>query len=185
MALDNVTKEITADAQAKVARIKEAETAEIAAIRAEADAAIAELKEKEDKKLKEAIELLSRQESSSAELESKKIVLSKKKEILAEAFEVALADLESADKATKVARYKAMIRAAADVIDQPKVFVSKDDDVTAADLGVSSVAVDNRIKSGIVLQSADGSIEVDMQYETILRTIWDKEIKQLSDILFG
>jgi V/A-type H+-transporting ATPase subunit E len=185
MALDSVTKEIIASADVKVAEIKSKQDAEIKAIAAEADAVIADMKEKEDKKLKEAVELLKRQELSSADLESKKVVLSKKKEILAKAFENALADLESVSADEKLTQYKAMVASAKTVIESPKAFVSKDDNFTAEQLGVSSVEVNPRIRAGIILQSEDGTIEVDMQYETILQTIWDREIKTLSDILFG
>ena len=50
MALDNVTKEIIANADAQVSEIKAAQAAEIKKIQAETDAAIAEMKEKEDKR---------------------------------------------------------------------------------------------------------------------------------------
>ncbi len=185
MALDNVTKEIIASADTKVAEITVQQTVELKRIQAEADAAISEMKEKEDKKLKDAIELLKRQELSSADLESKKIVLSKKKEILAKAFETALNDLESASSEEKLKQYREMVESAKTVIDKPKAFISKNDKFTASQLKVSSVEVDPRIRAGIILQSEDGTIEVDMQYETLLQTIWDREIKTLSDILFG
>jgi len=115
----------------------------------------------------------------------KKIVLSKKKEILAKAFDTVLDNLESAPCDKKLEQYKAMVESAKTVIDTPKALVSKNDDFTAEQLGVSSVEVDSRIRSGIILQSKDGTVEVDMQYETLLQTIWDREIKHLSDILFG
>lgn len=185
MALDNVTKEITADAEAKARDIRSQADAEVKAILAEADALISDMKEKEDKKLKEAVERLKRQERSSAELESKKLVLSKKKEILAKAFETVLADLESAPEDVKLEQYKNMVKSAKTVLDKPKALISDKDKFTAKDLGVKSVEKDPRIRAGLILQSEDGTVEVDMQYETILQTIWDREIKALSDILFG
>ena len=100
MALESVTKEIEASAQASAAKIREEQAAEIKAINDQADAQIAEMKEKQDKKVAETVGTLARQERSSAELESKKVVLSKKKEVLNRAFEAALANLENmpADK---------------------------------------------------------------------------------------
>ena len=102
MALSNVTQEILVDADAKAAAIRAEADAEIAKINADADARIAELKDKEDKRLKEAIESLNRQEISSAELESKKIVLAKKKELLTEAFDGMLSQLENASSDEKL-----------------------------------------------------------------------------------
>lgn len=185
MALANVTQEISKAADEKVAAIRAEADAEIAKIKADADAKIAETKEKEDKKLKEAVERLDRQELSSAELESKKIVLAKKKELLTEAFDSTLSGLENAPSDVKLAQYKAMVEAAKKIIDNPKAVMSENDSFTAADLGVASVEKDSRIKAGLILQSEDGSVEVDMQYSTLLQAIWDREMKSVSDILFG
>ena len=185
MALANVTQEITKAAQAQADAARAQAQEEIAKIDADADAKIAELKEKEDKKLKEAIEHLSRQELSSAELESKKIVLAKKKELLTDVFEETLADLVNAPREKKLEQYKAMVEVAKKIIGNPKAVMSEKDDFTAADLGVSSVEKDSRVVAGLILQSEDGSEEVDMQYSTLLQSIWDREIKSVSDILFG
>ncbi|MCL2148859.1 MAG: V-type ATP synthase subunit E family protein [Methanomassiliicoccaceae archaeon] len=185
MALDNVMKEITASADQRAGEIDSQARAEVKAILAEAEAAISGMREKEEKRLKEEIERLKRQELSSAELESKKIVLSKKKEILAKAFEAMLAELESAPRDVKLEQYRKMVDSAKTVIDKPRAVMSPKDDFTAKDLGVKSVTTDPRIRAGMILQSEDDTVEVDMQYETILQTIWDSEIKALSDILFG
>ena len=185
MALDVVKSEIAKSAEDSAAAITAEADAEVARIMAAADAEIAAMNEKEEKKLKEAIERLGRQEISSAELESKKIVLAKKKEILAKAFSETLESLESAPADKKLAQYKKMVEASKNVIDKPKAYLAEADKFTADDLGVSSVAVDSRMTGGIILESEDGSIQVDMQYSTILQTLWDRELKNLSDILFG
>lgn len=71
------------------------------------------------------------------------------------------------------------------VIDNPKAYLAEVDKFSAEDLGVSSVVNDSRITSGIVFESEDGTIQLDMQYRTIFQVLWDREIKNLSDILFG
>ena len=185
MALDNVKKDIVDSARASVSAIEAERDAEIAKIKAEAEAVISDMKTKEDKRLKETIEQLDRQMLSSAELESKKIVLSKKKEILERAFAESLASLESADAATKKKQYKQMVAAAKKVIDDPKAYCSKDEKITADDIGVSKLEKVGNITGGLILESKDGTIQVDMQYKTILQTVWDREMKSLSDTLFG
>jgi len=185
MALDNVVKEIMASADRQVDEIRSQTETEVRAIRAEANAQISDMKEKEDKKLNEETERLRRQELSSAELESKKVVLSKKKEILAKVFETVLAELESAPRDVKLGQYKSMIKSASSIISKPKVLISPKDDFTAKELGVKSVKTDQKIRSGLILQSEDDTVEVDMQYEALLQMVWNREIKALSDILFG
>ncbi|MDD4221879.1 MAG: hypothetical protein WCQ63_02170 [Methanomethylophilus sp.] len=185
MALDSVTKEITAAAEQTVAKLRDEQAKETAAIQAQADDQISEMKKNEEKKLAEGKKTLARQERSSAELESKKLVLSKKKEILSEAFDAALAALEGATDKQKLAWYKAMVKSAEEVIPDPKALVSPKEKITAAQLGVSEVVPDSQVQSGLILQSADGTVEVDMQFRTILQSVWDSNIKQLSAILFG
>jgi len=185
MALDNVVKEIRESAEASAAAVAAEGKAEAAKIMADADATISDMKAKEDKRLKEVIGQLNRQVVSSAELESKKIVLSKKKEILEKAFAEALASLESAPAAKKKKQYKQMVDAAKKVLADPKAYCSKSETITAADIGVSKLEKMDGITGGLILESKDGATRVDMQYRTILQTVWDSEMKGLSDILFG
>ena len=106
MALENVTKDIQATADAKVKSVQDEAKAEIAKINAEAEATISDMKEREDKKLEGELERLDRQVTSSAELESKNLILAKKKEILARIFDEVLTELETSDKKAKQKRYK-------------------------------------------------------------------------------
>ena len=183
--LANVTQEILKVAQDKAKAVQEQAQAEVARIAGDAASKIAEIEEKEAKKRTEEVERLKRQEISSAELESKKIVLSKKKDVLARAFDETLSDLENAPADKKLEQYRAMVKAVKGVIDNPKAIMSDQDSFTAEDLGVSSVEKDGRIKAGLILRSEDGQVEVDMQYSTILQSIWNREIKTVSSILFG
>jgi len=185
MALNNVTAEIQKISDERVAKIKSETEAEVARIKAETEAKIAELKDNEDKKLAHEIERLRRQEESSAGLDSKKIVLAKKKEILSGVFADTLSDLENAPADMKLVHYKKMVEYAKTIIDEPIAIMSENDSFSAKDLGVSEIKKDSKVVAGLILQSKDGTIEVDMQYSALLRSVWDNEIKSVSDILFG
>ena len=185
MSLDNVTAEIRAISEEKERQIQAQTAEEVARIQKETDAKIAGLKESEDKRLADTIDRMDRQEASSAELESKKIVLAKKKEILSEVFDETLQELETAPADVKLAQYKSMVAYAKTIIPSPKAIMSENDDFSAKDLGVKSVEKDSRIVAGLILQSEDGQIEIDMQYSALLRSVWDRGIKDVSDILFG
>lgn len=185
MALENVTKEIQADADAKVKSIQDSAKAEIDKICADANASISDMKKIEDRKLKSEIERLDRQVTSSSELESKNLVLTKKKEILARTFNDVLTEMESSSKADKLKRYKSLIKEAETLIPGPIAVISDEYNFSAEELGVESVEKDGRIKAGLILKSKDGSTEVDLQYKTLLTGIWDSNLKALSDILFG
>lgn len=185
MALNNVTAEVRALSEEAVKKIEAETAAEVNRIKSETDAKIAGLKESEDKRLADIIARMERQEASSAELESKKIVLAKKKQILSEVFDETLEELESAPEEQKLAQYKSMVKYAKTIIENPIAIMSEKDDFTAKQLGAKSVEKDSRIKAGLILRSEDGQVEIDMQYSALLRTVWDRGIKQVSDILFG
>ncbi|AMK13067.1 A1A0 archaeal ATP synthase subunit E AhaE [methanogenic archaeon mixed culture ISO4-G1] len=185
MALNNVTAEINSIADSKVQEIQAQTAQEIHRIQEETEKKIAGLKESEDKRLADTLARMDRQEASSAELESKKVVLAKKKEILSEVFDETLKELETASADVKLAQYKSMVAYAKTIIDSPKAIMSENDKFTAKQLGVKSVEQDSRIVAGLILQSEDGQIEIDMQYSALLRTVWDRGIKDVSDILFG
>ena len=185
MALNNVTAEIRTTSDEAVKKIQADTAQEVFRIQSEADAKVAGVKESEEKKIADTIDRMDRQEASSAELESKKIVLAKKKEILSEVFNETLEELENAPADKKLEQYKSMVEYAKTVIPDPKAIMSEKDDFSASDLGVKSVEKDGRIVAGLILQSEDGQIEIDMQYSALLRTVWDRRIKDVSDILFG
>jgi V/A-type H+-transporting ATPase subunit E len=185
MALNNVTAEINALSEERVKSIKAETAEEIARIQTETDKKIAGLKESEDKRLADTIDRMDRQEASSSELESKKVVLAKKKEILSNVFDETLHDLETAPADKKLAQYKNMVAYAKTIIENPKAIMSDKDDFSAKDLGVSEVEKDSRIVAGLILRSEDGQVEIDMQYSALLRSVWDRGIKDVSDILFG
>jgi V/A-type H+-transporting ATPase subunit E len=185
MALNNVTAEINALSDEAVEKIRAETAQEIDRIQKSTDAKIAELKESEDKRLADTIDRLDRQEVSSAELESKKIVLAKKKEVLTQVFSETLTELETAPAEKKLAQYKMMVKYAKTIIPNPKAIMSENDSFTAKELGVKVVEKDSRVVAGLILQSEDGQVEIDMQYSALLRSVWDRGIKEVSDILFG
>ncbi|MGI6471861.1 MAG: V-type ATP synthase subunit E family protein [Candidatus Methanomethylophilaceae archaeon] len=185
MALENVTKDIQAVADAKVKSVQDETKAEIDRIFADAEATISDMKDREDKKLESELERLDRQVTSSAELESKNLILAKKKEILARMFDEVLTELENSDRKAKSKRYKSLIEEAGKLIPDAVAVISDKDDFSAEELGVGAVEKDSRIVAGLILRSKDGSTEVDLQYKTLLNDIWDSNLKALSDILFG
>ncbi len=172
-------------AEAQAAAIRKDGEAEAAKLLSQAEAAVSEMKEKEENRLEDVVGRLTRQELSSAELESKKVVLAKKKEILDRSFDETLADLESADAKTKKKYYGMMVAAAKGVIDDPKAYCPPSEGKNLKGLEVSEVIEDPSVVSGLILESVDGLVRLDMQFRNLLSAVWEREIKSLSDILFG
>jgi V/A-type H+-transporting ATPase subunit E len=185
MALDKVANDILESGRKEAyKRIQEAEK-ERARILQETDQKIEKMQKVEEKELQEALRRMRRQELSSAELEAKKIVLNKKKEILDRAFEEILRELSSMDPKEKANLYKKSIANGKKVIHHPKVYVPKHEgDLLAGTRGCDSIN-ETEMDSGVILGSEDGTVRLDFRFRTILEGIWERELKSVSDTLFA
>lgn len=105
--------------------------------------------------------------------------------MLSKAFDAALQHLEDMSSDKKLECYRAMLKKASPIVSSPNVVLSPGDGFTAEDLGVPSVETSDAVRAGMILRSEDGSVEVDLQFAVLLRSIWDRNLKAVSDILFG
>jgi len=185
MALEKVVGNIleTANTEA-AARIATAEK-ERAAILQKADETIANKKKAQDKELEIALKRLRQQEISSAELEAKRIVLNAKKEILDRTFKETLKDLESMSEAEKVRVYEKILTNAKKSISKPKVMCPKGESRLVHKDGDITSVTETDMSAGLVLESQDGTIRLDYRFNTMLAAVWEKELKNVSNVLFG
>jgi V/A-type H+-transporting ATPase subunit E len=185
MALDKVVKDIVDSARREAdALIKSAEDERETILRDARDK-VSKMRKAQEKDLEDALKRLRRQEISSAELEAKKIVLNKKKEILDRTFEEALSELSHMPIDDKKRIYLKSIEAAKTVIPQPRVYCPVGDAGLLAGVeGLSSVD-EMDMESGLILENEDGSMRLDYRFRNVLESIWEQELRQVSEILFG
>ncbi|MCQ1534357.1 V-type ATP synthase subunit E [Methanosarcina sp. KYL-1] len=183
MGLEIVVKDIQVGAQAEVSRIK-----------AEADAKASEIineaKEIQKKmlgdslaKVEEDLQKVHQQVISSANLEVKRITLNKRKELLDKVYNNTVESIKSmpASKNEELLKY---------VIDKyeasgARVYSSKDSEETVRKLTKLTYAGNINCIGGIVLESEDGTIRLDFTYDSILKNVYERSLKQISDILYG
>jgi V/A-type H+-transporting ATPase subunit E len=184
MALDKVANDILENARKEAdLRIQEAEK-ERTKILQETDQKIEKMRKSEEKELQDAIVRMRRQELSSAELEAKKIVLNKRKDILNQTFEEMLKELSTMDSKEKSALYKKILADGKKVIHKPKVFIPKGEADLLAGLRGCESLTETEMGSGLILENEDGSVRLDYRFKTILESIWDRELKSISNTLF-
>ncbi|WP_026069076.1 V-type ATP synthase subunit E family protein [Methanomassiliicoccus luminyensis] len=184
MALDKVANEILENAQQEAnLRIQRAEE-ERARIMKDADSEIEKIQRQEEKDLQEAILRMRRQELSSAELEAKKVVLNKRKEVLNRTFEETLQDLSAMGPKEKSALYKKILAEGKKVISRPKVYCPTGEADLLAGLRGAASLTEIDMEPGLLIESEDGTVRLDLRFRTILESIWDKELKNVSNILF-
>lgn len=184
MALDKVANDILENARKEAdLRVQEAEK-ERAKILQETDQKIEKMRKAEEKELQDALTRMRRQELSSAELEAKKIVLNKRKDILNQTFEGMLKELSSMHHKEKAALYHKMVADGKKIIHKPKVFIPKGEADLLADVKGCESLTEIDMGSGLILENADGSVRLDYRFKTILENIWDRELKSISNTLF-
>lgn len=184
MALDKVANDILENARKEAdQRIQEAEK-ERAKILLETDQNIEKMRKSEEKELQDALTRMRMQELSSAELEAKKVVLNKRKDILNRTFEEMLKELSSMEPKEKSALYKKILADGKKVIHKPKVFIPQGEADLLAGLRGCESLTEIEMSTGLILESEDGSVRLDYRFKTILESIWDRELKSISNTLF-
>jgi V/A-type H+/Na+-transporting ATPase subunit E len=185
MALEKVVGNIleTANTEA-AARIATAEK-ERATILHQADETIANKKKAQEKELEIALKRLRQQEISSAELEAKGIVLNAKKEVLDRSYQETLKDLVSMSETEKTKVYQKILAEAKKIISKPKVICPKGESrLIQKDNEITSVT-ETDMAPGLILESQDGTVRLDYRFNTVLGSVWEKELKNVSNVLFG
>ncbi|WP_400260229.1 V-type ATP synthase subunit E family protein [Candidatus Methanomassiliicoccus intestinalis] len=184
MSLDKIADEILGNASKEAeAIVKEAEN-ERSRILLEADQKIENMRKAEEKELQDALERIKRQEISSAELDAKKIVLNKRKDILNRTFEEMLAELSDLNANEKGDIYKKIVDQGSQVIPSPKVFCPQGEKKLLANVDGIGELTETDMESGLILESTDGTVRLDFRFRTILEGIWDQDLKEISNILF-
>ncbi len=183
MGLEIVVKDIQEGARAEVSRIK-----------AEGDAKASEIlneaKEVQKKtlgdslvKAEEDLQNLHQQVISSANLEVKRITLNKRKDLLDKVYVQTVEKIKSMPASKKeellkniLSKYEAS---------GARVYSSKDSEDIVKKLTSLSYAGNIGSIGGIILENEDGTVRLDFTYDSILKNVYERSLKQISDILYG
>src|SRR3989338_8355155 len=180
MGLEAVKGEILANARKREeALLAEAEK-EAGNIIKEAQNRIAEFKEKAEAETKKLIETMKRQETASAELESKKLSLEAKKESVEKVFEEARKIIDALSDRKREEHMSKLLDKAKNDIEVTKVYCNKKE----AKLVKGLKAEPAGIIGGLIAENADGTVRVDYSFDTILQDIKENELQKISKILF-
>ena len=145
----------------------------------QAEKRIEENRAKGEKRTGSLITQMEQQELSSAELESKKILLAAQRRALEELKEQALAELAKypADKRKKL--YSKLVAKAKKDLGECYVYSSKDDKaLLQLPAGMAGGGVIDCI-GGLVFESKDRSIRLDFRFESLLEEIWNKKLQEI------
>ena len=132
----------------------------------------------------EDLKNLHQQVISSANLEVKRIRLNKRKELLDQVYDKTIESIKSMpaskdEKLLSVSDRRSMKpKASGSILTKTQKLLSKK---------LSSLSYAGNIDciGGIVLENEDGTVRLDFTYDSILKNVYERSLKQISDILYG
>jgi V/A-type H+/Na+-transporting ATPase subunit E len=184
MALDNVVDEILESARRQADQILKTAEKDRDATLKQAKEEVSSRRVAMQKETDIAIKRLRQQELSSAELEEKRIVLNARKEMLDRTFDEVNQQLEGMSPSERKRLYGVILEKGRKVIPEPRVYCPVGDAKLLATKNGEKVE-EIKMGPGLILESEDGSVRVDYSFKTILEGVWEKELKGVSNILFG
>jgi V/A-type H+/Na+-transporting ATPase subunit E len=96
-----------------------------------------------------------------------------------------LAEMSGLNRDEKARIYSRILAKGTKVIPKCKVYCPiGESKLVASSAGIIGV-VETDMGSGLVLESGDGLVRLDYRFRTVLEGVWEKELKNVSDILFG
>jgi V/A-type H+-transporting ATPase subunit E len=150
-----------------------------------ADGEIKASREKALKRSEAQIAQLEQHELSSAELESRKILLAAQREVLEDLKQSALAELASYPPEKKQALYGRLFAKAKEVLGDCYVYSNEADRASLRlPPGVTSGGTVNCV-GGLVFESRDRSVRLDYKFETMLEEVWGQKMSEVYSQLFG
>ncbi|HUT27856.1 MAG TPA: V-type ATP synthase subunit E family protein [Methanomassiliicoccales archaeon] len=185
MALDTVVENIMEGARANAGKFIQQAEKEKRTILQQADEKISSKKLAQQKEMEIALKRLKQQEISSAELEAKRIVLNAKKDVMDRSFQVALSSLLNMDEGNRGRMYRKILESGKSVIQSPKVYCPRGESkLISAVTGLVKVE-ETDMEAGVIIEDASGNVRLDCRFRVLLGNVWDKELKNVSNILFG
>ena len=183
MGLDSVLEEITKEGRAKIEEIRQEARNEADKILKEAEREVEELLEKAKQEAEREAERRKRQEISATNLEVKRRLLTKKKEVLDEVLERLREKIANLPEKERKKLLKAILQKHGDK--GVKVYCSERDQKEVKKLSKLEVAGTIECIGGVILENEDGSVRLNYTFDEILQQVYEKNIKEVSERLFG
>lgn len=173
MALSDLIAQIEKDAKDTIARLEKEYAENHEQLKKEYKQKEAELKASGEKQFESEAEAIRRKNFALADMESKRILLEKKREIVEEAYKKAVEGLKKLPEDKQVALLSSMLTKLAENVDKGKIYPAKGSKsiikkaITKSKCGFQLEDKENSdITGGFILKTSD--MEVDSSYESIV-----------------
>jgi V/A-type H+-transporting ATPase subunit E len=183
MGLDIVMKDIQNGAQTEVSRIKAEADAKVSEILNEARNGQKKMLGDSLAQAEEDLKNLHQQVISSANLDVKRIRLNKRKELIDLVYDKTYESIKSMPASKNEKLLKVLIdKHEAEGV---RIYSTKDSESIIRKLSSLSYAGNINTLGGIILENEDKTVMLDFTYDSILNIVYERSLKQISDILYG
>ncbi len=191
MGLEAVISEIQQKGRSEADRIRHDGEMESERILRDAQQRSDEIKLQAEADVTRQVEHVLAQETSSANLVTKRATLNAEKELLDQVYATALAAIRKEPLAFHERAIRNLLTTAKAEIGGGRVRVNRTDLPILEALVREpafvgfTVGPPAEIEGGLLAESTDGAFQVDHSYRTYLNRVWESSLKDASDILFG
>jgi len=180
MGLEVVVKDVLARGEAEATRIKQEGMDEANAMIAGAENTARQII---DEKREQAVELIERRrnrEISSTNLEVKRAILNAKKELVDKVYDEAIGVLASLPESERETIIKKLLESQTE---STRVFSNTNDESLVKRISGLEYGGTIPCSGGIMLENEDGTVLRDLTFDTLLKSVREKSLKQLREIL--
>jgi V/A-type H+-transporting ATPase subunit E len=188
MSLDTVVEDIREEAERRAEEILAEAEDEAAEIRSEAEDEAAEIRSEAEREVEAEIEREREQRLSSGKLAAKQERLEARRDVLATVRERVEAEIGSLEAAKRETLTRELLAAGAAEFDAADVYARPEDQALLEDLLEEydgfELAGETDCLGGVLLEGPDGRLRVDNTFDSLLESVWEDNLKALSDVLF-
>jgi len=191
MSLDTVVEDIREEARARAEDIRGDAEAEADGIVAEAEADAEEIRERREAEVERRIEQEREQELSAATLEAKQERLGARRDVVEDVREHVESELAAMEGDTRRELTRSLLEASLSEFDEDRSVSVRgrpeDADLLedlAGEYDRVSHAGEADVLGGVIAESEGSKVRVNNSFDAVLDTVWDDQLKELSDRLF-
>lgn len=185
MAIEDVTNKIKEEAQKLVQQLLSQADAEAQRIENETQREIDDYQKKLRENAEQMIAKERRKALASAEFEGKRLLLDRKTGIVDAVMADVAKEVQKLPAAERRAVLQKLLKEVSNEIDVQKVHINPKDKTTVRDALGGVTVVEQEMLGGVIAESKDGRVRVDMSFEAILEQLREEHLGELSRVLFG
>src|SRR3989338_11383786 len=181
MGLESVKEEVIRNAKEQASSMLAEARKEAGRIMKEAEAKAEEMKAKSEAETKKLTDTIKRQELASSELDSRKLVLDARKQAVDNVAAEARKRLEALDDRSREAYVKKLLDRSKKELDVAYIYCSTKD----LKFVKGTETIITEMLGGIIAENGEKTIRVNYSFETLLESVKETELQNISKILFG